>query len=707
MIYLVAAPIHRLAALPCMAGLAYQDRTELISQCLHHFFATLPMSYSDVNLSATTNDVHSKHHYQQNSAIQADHDAADEVARHFGKEVKTETEGVPDFPHDKKAGAEETRASQYPTGLKLWLLMLNLALSPQQVIANPIKCLESQITSTRVRTLVGIPLPFVSHSAHFNSCNHSPSRKTVLQPLMKSKRIFLVANIFSFLGSLLCGTAVSSTMLIIGRAAAGIGTAGLDAGAYIMLTHSTPLRIRPTFLGLWGAIEGLTTVAGPLIGGAITQTIGWRWCFYIAVPLGGATLLLTFFCFEEKVEASSNEAERLTLGDKLKEMDFLSTLILLPALTCLFLAFSWAGTRYPWHSSTIIALLVTSTTLAVIFAYNQIRRGEAAALPIRILKNRTLLTSLTFYYLPIYYQVVQGYTPAQSGLLMLPILLIATVGAILSGFGTSACGYYASFMIFASITMSIAAGLVTTFGVDTNLAKRILYTGVFGLGYGVGSTGPTTAVQTVFLDGDVSIGLSVLLFGSAFGPAVMVSIAQVIFTNQLQDFLSGENAVDERGLTELVRHVSHDRVHEVLFWIHRSTLDTWYLVLALACATLAGSLAIEWRSVKKDDRSKEVEDKPEINEAEVLERNGDITDKHARTIIPHYLRPIKPTSRYLMRTILPPPHMPMTIPNASPNANFKRQDARNAFADRETEKSHPPPSHAYPAFLKEELHRFP
>ncbi len=317
-------------------------------------------------------------------------------------------------------------------------------------------------------------------------------------------------------------------MFIVGRAVAGIGTAGLDAGAFIMLVQSTPLRKRPMFLGLWAAIEGLSTIAGPLLGGAITQTIGWRWCFYINLPIGGATLLLTFLCFSEALKAS--DVARLTFKEKFLQLDVISNLILVSALTCLFLAFSWAGTEYPWHTGRVIGLVITFGVLAAVFIYNQFSRGDAAVLPIRIVKRRTVVASLVFikflnsagnvleYYLPIYYQAVRGYNPAQSGLLMLPILVAATLGAIGSGIGTSACGYYAPFMIFASVTMPIAAGLVTTFKIDTGLAKIIVYTGLSGLGYGVGSSGPVTAVQTVLLDGDVPLAISFLLFGSAFGP---------------------------------------------------------------------------------------------------------------------------------------------------------------------------------------------
>jgi len=161
------------------------------------------------------------------------------------------------------------------------------------------------------------------------------------------------------------------------------------------------------------------------------------------------------------------------------------------------------------------------------------------------------------------------------------------------------------------VTMPIAAGLVTTFKIDTGLVKIIVYTGLSGLGYGVGSSGPVTAVQTVLLDGDVPLGISVLLFGSAFGPAATIAIAQVIFTNQLSSNLNGllpglgRTSIESNGLTELVRQVPYDKAGEVLLGIDKSVAHTWYLVIALTCAMFFGILPIEWRSVKKENPNQE------------------------------------------------------------------------------------------------------
>lgn len=434
--------------------------------------------------------------------------------------------------------------------------------------------------------------------------------------LFPIKRVFLLANAFSFLGSIICATAISSPMLVLGRAIAGVGAAGLSAGGNQMLVLSTPLQIRSKFLGMWSAIEGVTTIAGPLIGGAITDTIGWRWCFWINVPIGGATLLLTFLCFSETPK--TGEVARLTFKEKIMQLDFVSTFLILPALTCLFLAFSWGGTTYPWSDGHVVGLIVTFAVLAAAFVYEQIRKGDKATIPIHILKRRNVIACVLFgmfqnsagntfeYYLPIYYQAARGYSPLESGYLMFPILVGATIAAVGTGFGISASGYYAPFMMFTSTAMTVAAGVVATFNTETGLAKLILITGLFGAGYGAGAPGPFIAVQAVLPQDEVPLGMAVLLFVYGFGPAVFITVAQVILSSQLTKNIHGllpgldSASIDAVGLTELVSKVPRAEWHEIYAAVSKSVVHTWYLVIVLAACTFLGSLMVEWRSIKNN-----------------------------------------------------------------------------------------------------------
>ena len=537
----------------------------------------------------------------------ADGHGLGDSARSSGRHTQETT--TIDRIHDPTPSSVQT---EYPTGAKLWLILLTLGavLILASIDMNIIATAVPSITD-HFHTVADVGW----YSSAFRLC--ACAFQFVFgksYTLFSVKRVFLLANAISIAGSLLCGTAITSTMLVVGRAVAGLGSAGLLSGCFVILVQSIPLRRRPMFVGMMGSIEGVATLAAPLLGGALTQSLDWRWCFYINVPIGAVTLLLTLCCFSDMQKP--NDVARMTLKQKVSQLDLLSNLLFLPALTSLFLAFSWAGTKYSWDSGRVIGPLITFAVLLTAFVYNQFRRGATAALPPRIIKRRTVIAGFIFimcanstgsvieYYLPTYYQIIRGYSPAKSGYMMLPIIISGTIGSLVHGAGTSAFGHYAPFMLFASIVMPVAAGLITTFKIDTSSVQLIMYTALSGLAYGIGFSGPQNAVQTVLATEDVPLGLSVMLFAQSFGSAVAVAIAQVLFTNQLSTNLDGfvpgldRANVEDNGLTEIVTSVPPAEVGEVLVGVDKSLSQTLYLVVGLACATMVGSLSIEWRSVK-------------------------------------------------------------------------------------------------------------
>jgi MFS family permease len=512
-------------------------------------------------------------------------------------------------------GSDPVRLSgeaEYLTGAKYSLLMLTLA------GALVLSSIDMNIVATAVPRITDYFHTVADvgwYSSAFRLCQCAfQFMFGKAYKLFSIKRVFLLANVISVAGSLLCGAANTSIMLIIGRAIAGLGSAGLLSGCFVILVQSTPLRNRPMVTGVMSAIEGLATLSAPLLGGAIMQSLGWRWCFYINAPIGATTLLLTMCCFSDTPKP--NDVASMTLKQKILQLDLVSNLLLIPALTGLFLAFSWAGTKHSWNSGLVIGPLVAFGVLITAFIYNQKRRGDAAALPLRIMKRRSVIAGFIFimcgnstgnvleYYLPTYYQVVRGYTPAKSGYMMLPIIIAGTIGALVHGFGTSVLGYYAPFMVCASIIMPIAAGLITTFKINTSFAQLIIYTGFSGLAYGIGFSGPQNAVQTVLPVEDVPLGTSIILFAQSFGPTVAVAVAQVLFLNRLSVNLNGlvpglgGTNIENMGLTQIVASVPPAKSRDVLVAIDESLIQTWYLVVGLACATMVGSLLIEWRSVK-------------------------------------------------------------------------------------------------------------
>jgi hypothetical protein len=188
---------------------------------------------------------------------------------------------------------------------------------------------------------------------------------------------------------------------------------------------------------------------------------------------------------------------------------------------------------------------------------------------------------------------------------MIPILVGMMLGLMLQGIGTTTLGYYSPFMIFGSICMPIAAGLMTTYTVNTSLAQIILYSGFAGFSGGIGFQGPQAAVQTTMRAADVNLAIGVILFGQSMGPAVFLAVAQVIFTNLLAGSLESivpgltPKRIEETGLGDIKNLVPVHMLDKALGAMDRSLTRTWYLSVALGCTTIVGSLLIEWRSVKK------------------------------------------------------------------------------------------------------------
>ncbi|KAI6765048.1 hypothetical protein HG531_012147 [Fusarium graminearum] len=500
----------------------------------------------------------------------------------------------------------------YPEGMKLWLIMLSVT--------------AVLVLSSVDMNIVATAVPSITD--HFHTVAHigwysSAFRLCVCAfqfifgkayRLFSIKRVFLLANAISIAGSILSGAAATSTMLVVGRAVSGLGAAGLFAGCFVIVVQSTPLRQRPMFLGIMGAAEGLATIAAPLLGGAL-QTLSWRWCFYVNAPIGSITFLVCMMCLPDTQKPI--EIVRLTLREKVVQLDLVSNVLLLPALTSLFLAFSWAGTKYSWTSGEVIGPLVTFAILSIAFILNQLRQGETGALPPRLMKHRSVVAGFIFmfcinstgvvleYYLPTYYQLVRGYTPVKSGYMILPIIIAATIGSLIHGAGTSVFGYYTPFMILASVIMPIAIGLITTFEIDTSMDRLVSYTALSGLAYGIGFIGPQTAVQTVLPAEDVPLGLSIMLFAQSFGPAVTVPIAQVLFTNQLSTNLEGlapglsHRNISNSGLSEMVASVPASDTIAVLVAVNKSLNQTFYFITGLASVAIVGSLFTTWQSVKR------------------------------------------------------------------------------------------------------------
>ncbi|EGD96741.1 MFS transporter [Trichophyton tonsurans CBS 112818] len=427
------------------------------------------------------------------------------------------------------------------------------------------------------------------------------------------KWVFLIAITIFEIGSAICGAAPNSTALIIGRAVAGIGSAGIFSGALIIIAYSIPLEKRPAYTGAIGGMYGIASVAGPLMGGAFTDHISWRWCFYINLPIGAVTILsILVFLKHPKQKLDNNQSWKA----RLMKLDPIGTAFFMPSIICLLLALQWGGTKYPWNNGRIIALFVVFALLISGFIYFQIRGGDSATVPPRILKKRSIASGAFFlftigsaffimvYYLPIWFQAIKGASATSSGIMNIPMVLSLVILSIASGITVTAIGYYAPLYYVSTVLTAIGAGLLTTFTTETSKGKWIGYQIIFGAGVGTGLQLSIIAAQAVLPLEDVAVGTVIMMFCQTLGGALFVSVGQNVFTNLLvKGVVNAAPGLDPQlvlrvGATQLKSMIPPQFLDGVQVAYNDALTKTWYVATALAALSVIGSVGMEWKSVK-------------------------------------------------------------------------------------------------------------
>ena len=431
------------------------------------------------------------------------------------------------------------------------------------------------------------------------------------------KWVWLVAILLFEIGSAVCGAAPNSVAFIVGRAIAGLGSAGVFSGALIIIVYTVPLHKRPAYTGTIGGIFGIASVMGPLVGGAFTEQVTWRWCFYLNLPIGAFTMVVIALI----LKVQNPTAVSLPTKEKLKQLDPIGTFFFLPSVICLLLALQWGGTTYAWNDGRIIALLVLFVVLMIAFVAVQIIRQEGATVPPRIFKQRSILAGVLYtigagsammifvYFLPIYFQAIQGVDAVESGIRNLALVLALVTMSISCGLIITAMGYYAPFMIVASILMSVGAGMLTTLTPNSGPNMWIGYQIIFGLGLGMGIQQPNLAAQTVLSRKDVSIGASLMVFSQSLGGAVFISVGENLLNNKLAAGLEALGRIDpatvvSSGATDIRNIVPSQLLPQVLDIYNSAIQSTFIAGVAMAVFTIVGALLMEWKSVKQGQHKK-------------------------------------------------------------------------------------------------------
>jgi len=356
--------------------------------------------------------------------------------------------------------------------------------------------------------------------------------------LFGRKRVFQLSVLIFIVGSFFCGMAWDMTTLIAFRAVQGIGAGGLAVTATALIGEVIPLRERGKYQGALGAVFGVTTVLGPLLGGLFTDHLSWRWAFYVNVPIAIIVIIMA---------ARTIPGGR---GTGKPAIDYLGVLFVALGSTGLILATSWGGTQYAWGSPTIIGLFIGSVIALVIFVLVELRAAEPI-LPMRLFRGRVFSTASTLSFivgfammgsitfLPTFLQFVSGASATTSGVRMLPMVVGLLLTAVASGAYVGRTGHYRLFPIAGSAVTALGLFLVSRMDQDTNILLETVYLFVLGAGIGLVMQILTLIVQNTADYKDLGTATSGITFfrtlGGAFGAAILGSV----YSNQIADLLPG------------------------------------------------------------------------------------------------------------------------------------------------------------------------
>ncbi|KAF3763010.1 putative MFS transporter [Cryphonectria parasitica EP155] len=419
--------------------------------------------------------------------------------------------------------------------------------------------------------------------------------------LFRDKFIYLTFMVIFLIGSIICAVSTSSSVFILGRAVNGLGSAGLITGALLVIRAACEPRIRPAITSATVALIPLGSATGPLIAGALTSRVGWRWCFWIFLPIGGFAIVTTLLIpIPDHMPKPAWDEAVLSMRTKLDPVGFV---LFAGAATSVLLATTWGGTTYAWSSATIIGLFCGFAALSVVFTLWILHAGENALIPPSTFRRRSVTfgsafmflqggaTQMISYYLPYWFQAIKGDSAVWSAIHMLPSILSQILALITFGTQVRRFQFIPPWGITGSVLSCIGAGLITTFSVHTSTGRWIGYQIIASVGRGMAFQVPIISIQETVPAKETAAATSVANLFMQFGTAISISASQSIFDNRLPDLLSqyapdvDASAVLNAGATEVRGLVAPSQLPGFLLAYNEALVIMFYF--PVGCSALA------------------------------------------------------------------------------------------------------------------------
>ncbi|RDW87856.1 hypothetical protein BP5796_03550 [Coleophoma crateriformis] len=421
------------------------------------------------------------------------------------------------------------------------------------------------------------------------------------------KPLLLIAIGLFFVGSLLCGFAVSMLMLILARVVQGLAGGGVSILVTICISDSFSMRERPLYFGIIGMTWAFASAIGPLLGGILTEKASWKWCFFINLPCSAFSFLIVFWRLRV-------HNPRTSIWNGLKAVDWLGSFLIIAGTLLFLLALQLGGVDYAWSSPLIISFLVTGILLALIFVVVEWKVARYPLMPLRTFYQPNNIAALGVavlhsmvltggsFFLPLYFQGVLGASPLMSGAYLIPLALSLSIVNVLNGFAVRKTGQYLPAMRISTLFMALGFGLFIDLPAEYNWTKLIVYQIIAGIGIGPNFQCPLIALQASTPQADHAAGSSTFNFLRNLSASITIVISSSIFQNEMQKkqvklksqlgptvagLLDGKNAAAN---VQVINSLPPEQRFLARAELLNAMLGLWIMYMALAVAAFACSL---------------------------------------------------------------------------------------------------------------------
>ncbi|MDQ1126671.1 EmrB/QacA subfamily drug resistance transporter [Microbacterium sp. SORGH_AS 505] len=360
-----------------------------------------------------------------------------------------------------------------------------------------------------------------------------------LADLMGRKTLYQIALVIFVLATAAAGFAQDPGTLIAFRAAQGIGAGGLAALSQVLMADIISPRERGRYMGLFGAVMAVATVGGPLLGGVITDGFGWRWNFFVSLPIAVAALIMV----QRTIPASAPSTRRA-------KIDYIGIVLLSTAVSLLLIWVTSAGRDYDWWSTETILMVGGAVLSAILFVIVELRTSEPLV-PLTLFRDRTftlsvvasIATGIAMFgasvFLGQYMQMARGATPTEAGLMTIPMI----AGLLLSSVGVGALitryGHWKPYLVVGSILLTAGAALLSTIHYDTDFFLVSVYMFLLGAGVGMTMQNLVLAVQNSAKPSEIGVASSGVTFFRSLGGTIGVSLMGAALASRVADLFTG------------------------------------------------------------------------------------------------------------------------------------------------------------------------